>query len=106
MGLPSGRTSGQGGGNPFAPPVTRALGKPPSAGTCIRPMDCGLADGAKTIVPSDAQLAPKLLFATPQIVTGEPPGSRTFFNWRSAKNPSHCPSGEKNGVSALSIPAM
>jgi hypothetical protein len=35
-----------------------------------------------------------------------PPATWTFFSLRSWKKPIHCPSGEKKGVMAPSVPAM
>jgi hypothetical protein len=38
-------------------------------------------------------------------VKGTPPSRATFLIARSAANPSHFPSGEKNGYLAFSVPA-
>ncbi len=42
--------------------------------------------------------------ARPLSVTVAPPVLAIFFSFPSAKNPIHCPSGEKNGYSAPSVP--
>src|SRR5207247_6483858 len=43
--------------------------------------------------------------ASASVSTG-PPATATFLSLPSAKNPIHCPSGEKNGVIASSVPAI
>jgi hypothetical protein len=39
------------------------------------------------------------------IVIGAPPSTEIFFSFPPAKNAIHFPSGEKNGLSAPSVPA-
>src|SRR3982751_2894296 len=51
---------------------------------------------ANTIFPSSPQLAPRIDVAS-QSVTAAPPSTEIFFTLPSDVNPSHCPSGEKNG---------
>ena len=41
---------------------------------------------------------------TSHSVTAAPPVTEIFFSFPSAKNPIHWPDGEKNGLSALSVP--
>ena len=48
------------------------------------------------ILPSSSQLAPRPLPASHKVI-GEPPWMEIFFILLSAKNPIHCPFGEKNG---------
>ena len=57
------------------------------------------------MVSSGPQLPPRLA-AAPQRAKGAPPLRETFFNLPSAKNPSDFPSGEKNGLSAPSVPEI
>src|SRR5262245_17621315 len=103
--LPPGRTSGQRWDtSPFVGSgMVRALGVPPAADTANRP-DVAAA-GVKMMVPSGPQLAPRLRNA-PQRVKGAPPPRETLFSLPSAKNPTDCPSGEKNGLSAPSVPGI
>ena len=56
------------------------------------------------MVPSSAHAPPRLLLAS-QIGDKPPPVARIFFSLPSAKNAIHCPSGEKNGLRAPSVPA-
>ena len=51
------------------------------------------------------QVAPYGLRAS-QSVTGVPPETGTFFRCVFVKNPIHCPSGEKKGLKAPSVPAI
>jgi hypothetical protein len=73
--------------------VVRGCGSPPAAETRNSPLD-GL--GAKTIVPSAAQLAPRLC-VTLQSVSGVPPLTGTLRISDAVTEPTHCPSGEMNG---------
>src|SRR5262245_6322599 len=59
---------------------------------------------ANTIEWSADHVAPKALGTSVSVVTA-PPLSGTFFRRPLEKNPSHCPSGEKNGIVAPSVPA-
>ena len=77
-------------------------GVPPSSETRDRPHRLS-AVPPNTIVPSTPQLAPCISGAS-QIVTRVPSESRTFMSLSSATNPSHSPSGEKNGPWAFSAP--
>src|SRR5262249_27541716 len=101
--FPPGRICGQRWDiSPFLPSGTvKGFGVPPPAETRNRP-DSRL-DGVKMMVSSGPQLAPRLTEALHR-VKGAPPLTETFFSLPSAKNPTHCPSGEKNGVSAPSVP--
>src|SRR5215470_5972509 len=56
------------------------------------------------MLPSLPQLPPRGLMA-PQRSTVAPPKTEIFFNLPSAKNPTHRPSGEKNGSMPLTVPA-
>ena len=69
------------------------VGSPPAAGTRIRPLP---GSGANTIVPSAPQEAPRLRL-TLVIVSGVPPDAGTFRISVAVTNPTHSPSGEKNG---------
>ena len=60
---------------------------------------------AKTIVPLLLQLPPSPSGAS-QIAIGVPPPTGAFFNLPSAKNPTHSPSGEKNGLTAPKVPGI
>ncbi len=60
--------------------------------------------GVKTIVSSSIQVPPRPFAASDSLI-GAPPVTETFFNWPSAKNAIHWPSGEKNGLAAPSVPA-
>ena len=84
--------------------LVSGAGEPPADGT----WDNSLRGArAKKIVPSSAQLPPRVLpFAVQalQIVIGAPPLTEDLFRFPSAKNAIHFPSGEKNGLSAPSVP--
>ena len=54
-------------------------------------------NGANTIHPSGPQ-APPFASGVSHSVTGAPPDNAIFFNFASAKNATHSPSGEKNGL--------
>src|SRR5215831_7351315 len=54
------------------------------------------------MLPSSPQLPPRGVGASAK-VTGAPPVTEIFFNLPSAKNPSHCSSGEKNGDEAPDV---
>jgi len=66
---------------------------PPAAGICISAL-AGL--GAKTIVPSGPQLAPRERSVSQSLI-GEPPLTGTFRISPGVTKPTHVPSGEKNG---------
>jgi len=57
------------------------------------------------MLPSSPQLPPPTPGLSHNGITG-PPRTETFFSFPSAKKASHCPSGEKKGPSALSVPAI
>lgn len=59
--------------------------------------------GINTIVPSSPH-APPRPFGASHSVTPAPPATAIFFSLPPAKNAIHCPSGEKNGLSASSVP--
>ena len=59
--------------------------------------------GVKAIQPASLQLAPRPFGASHRTTT-VPPATCTFLSFPLAKNPTHCPSGEKNGVRASSVP--
>src|SRR5262245_52628732 len=76
-----------------APPATGHRESPPRR------------SGATTMNPSGPQLGPRPL-ATSQIGAGDPPSSDTFQILPCRENPTQRLSGEKNGLSASSVPAM
>ena len=55
------------------------------------------------MLPSSPQLAPRPAGASHK-ETSSPPSIRVFFSFPCAKNPIHCPSGEKKGAYAPSVP--
>ena len=57
------------------------------------------------IVSSCSHVAPSKSAAS-QRMAGEPPSARIFFSLPSAENPTHCPSGEKNGTRAPVVPGI
>ena len=76
------------------------VGVPPSEG--IRAM--GLpAIRDTTILPSSPHVPPRPLGASHKF-SGMPPSKDSFFNLPPAKNATDCPSGEKNGPKAPSVP--
>ena len=83
--------------SPFTSTFVTGFGSPPEAGTWKSPPVhfCG-----NTIVSSGAHEPPSRRSNTPhsQIVTGAPPEIETFLIRLSDQKPTHCPSGEKNGV--------
>src|SRR5579872_223248 len=99
---PSGRISGQRYESSFllTSGAVRISGEPPAAETRIRPPN---KVGAKVIVLSGPQVALRLMGAS-QSVVASPPLTEAFFSLPSAKNPTHWPSGEKNGLVALVEP--
>src|SRR5262249_2194538 len=103
--LPPGRISGQRWEvSPFLRSgVVKGFGVPPSAETSNRPEIESV--GVKMMVSSGPQLAPRLRDALQRVI-GAPPLRETFFSLPSAKNPTDCPSGEKNGLSAPSVPGI
>src|SRR5437867_7578460 len=102
--LPPGRISGQRWeASPFLRSrMVRGFGVPPAAETRNRPE---LKEGVSMMLSSGPQLAPRTAAAL-QRVKAAPPLSETFFSLPSAKNPNDCPSGEKNGLSAPSVPGI
>ena len=58
-----------------------------------------------TMVSSDGEAAPNGRSVS-HILTGGPPARATFLIALVAENPIQLPSGEKNGPSAPSVPAM
>ncbi len=91
--LPFGSTCGQRWLISSSPRVVRTSGSPPTALTRKRPEG---GDGAKTIVSSGPQLAPRLR-STAQSVLGVPPLIGTFLSALRVTKPSQAPSGEKKG---------
>ena len=55
------------------------------------------------MLSSSPQLAPRPEGGSHKEI-GSPPSIRVFFSFPAAKNPTHCPSGEKNGAYAPSVP--
>ena len=60
----------------------------------------------KMIVSSDPQLAPNTAGVSQIVVAGPPPPTDIFFSAPALQNPTHCPSGEKKGPDAPSVPAI
>src|SRR5262245_15611252 len=58
---------------------------------------------AAIMLPSSLQLAPRPAGASHKTI-GSPASSRIFLSFPAAKNPTHCPSGEKKGAYAPSVP--
>src|SRR5262245_5225526 len=58
---------------------------------------------AATMLPSSLQLAPRPDGASHRM-TGALPSNRVFFSLLPAKKPTHCPSVEKKGAYAPSVP--
>src|SRR5262245_37501884 len=59
------------------------------------------------MLPSSAQLALEVMaLGRSQMVATAPPPSGTFLILSVVQNPIHAPSGEKNGASASSVPAI
>src|SRR3970040_596037 len=84
--------------------VVSTCGLPPAAGTVEIPVP-GVVLGVKKIMSSDPQLAPRPAGASQRVKVAPPP-TGTFFNFPGAKKPIHCPSGEKKGPYAPSVPAI
>ena len=57
----------------------------------------------KTIVSSLAQAPPRSATASHSVTVG-PPVTAIFFSFPPLKKATHCPSGEKNGLAAPSLP--
>src|SRR5262245_7192871 len=70
---------------------------PPTSGTRNKPDACC----AKTMKPSSDQLPPNNDGVSHKVIDA-PPDTETFLSRPSAKNAIHCPSGEKNGLTAPS----
>src|SRR5688572_24465395 len=93
----------------------RICGHRGSIDSCLRstttvdaPDDEGTLDSlpkpiAAMILPSVPQLPPERSTASHKM-TGEPPSIAVFFKLPDAQNPTHCPSGEKKGPRAPSVP--
>src|SRR3954469_22084735 len=75
--------------------VVSTFGSPPPDDTESSPVTTPA--GAKTIVPSAPQLAPRGAPTTRHTVTTGPPLMATFFSSPVAKNPIHRPSGDRKG---------
>jgi hypothetical protein len=58
----------------------------------------------KTMVSSEPQVP--IGDGPSHSVTGPPPLSDTFFSFPGTPNPTHRPSGEKNGLNAPSVPGI
>ena len=100
--FPSGRIVGQAWRSALSPGQSvRRWASPPAADTRMRPR----ASGAKTIVSFGPQAPPSGLGASATVMAG-PPVSETFFSFPALKNATHCPSGEKNGWLAFSVPGI
>src|SRR5262245_25213516 len=83
--------------------LVQGCGLPPAAETRKSPV---LKLGAKMMVSSAAHVAPTPAVVS-AIVATVPPLTDIFFSLPSAvKNPIHCPSGEKKGAYAPSVPSI
>ena len=91
---------------PIEVQVVSGSGVPPADGTrsSVLPSLLVLLLGRKVMVPSSDQLPPRP-FGASHSVTAAPPLTAIFFNFPLAKKATHCPSGEKNGPNAPSVPA-
>ena len=78
--------------------VVNGVGVPPVAATLQMP-----SRWLKTIRSSSAQVAPNGSPASDSFTAG-PPTRDTFLRAPADQKPTHCPSGEKNGPSAPSVP--
>jgi hypothetical protein len=87
--------------------VVTAVSSPPPDETRQMPDE---TFGVKKMVSCASQLPVPLedtpMSATSASETGSPPLRSTFFSLRSAKNPTHWPSGEKNGAKPPSVPGI
>src|SRR5205823_10634412 len=54
--------------------------------------------------PSSPQEPPLAKLVASHNAIAAPPLTEIFFSFASAKNPIHCPFGEKNGAKAFSVP--
>src|SRR5579863_1889071 len=101
--LPPGRIWGQRWvTSPGASSVT-GVGAPPAEGIRDKPP---LPFRAAMRLPSSPQLPPRPLPpAASHRLAAAPPSTEIFFSLLSAKNATHCPSGEKKGAYAPSVPA-
>src|SRR5262245_2715053 len=102
--LPEGSTCGQRCVASESCVVASGSGTPPSDDTRQRKRSGPFTAGVKTILSSRPQLPPRPLAASHRVIEA-PPATATFFSFPPAKNASHCPSGEKNGLAAPSVPA-
>src|SRR5262249_435867 len=98
--FPPGRTCGQRWLFSPSPSAVNGLGLPPAEGTIERPT-CVSSDAM--MLPSSPQLPPRPAGASHRI-TGSPPSTASFLSLPAAKKATHCPSGEKNGAYAPSLP--
>ena len=57
-------------------------------------------------MPSAAHVPPRPTTGVSQIGTGAPPSTDERLSCPSAKKATHCPSGEKNGYAAPSVPVI
>ena len=85
--------------------VVNGVGIPPAAATRRSPCPRSSTD-EKTIVSSEPQDAATPRAGASHSVTGGPPRIDIFFNLPPAENPTHSPSGEKNGNVAPSEPRI
>src|SRR5438093_7332019 len=100
--LPPDKNSGQRWIISPLPSRVSGCGVPPSWETCCRPCP---TTPCSTRVPWLLQLAPPGTGALAS-VTAALPFTETFLSFPPAKKPIHWLSGEKNGLTALSVPAM
>src|SRR5262245_19534484 len=101
--LPPGSSCGQrwlGGSSDLD--LNNGSGVPPAADTLIKVVTCELS-GANMILPSSDQSPPRPLGASHNVIA-VPPLTGIFFSLPGVKNPTHSPSGEKNGLKAPSVP--
>src|ERR1700686_5394956 len=98
--LPPGRICGQRWAlSPLCKSVT-GVGGPPAEGIRDSPPT---GPSAAMILPSSPQLPPSPLAASHKVIS-EPPSTEIFLSFPSEKKATHCPSGEKKGAHAPSVP--
>ena len=91
---------------PVSPPPQRVRSE---VRPCLQPMKCA-ASGyrssgwVRTQSCHRRSTRRRELLSASASVTAAPPVTAIFLSLPRAKNPIHCPSGEKNGLSALSVP--
>src|SRR5262249_34028667 len=81
--------------------LVSSAGVPPASDTLKSP---DLVVGEKTMFPSSPQ-SPPFGPSASQSVRAAPPVIEIFFSLLPAKKAIHCPSGEKKGLEAFSVPA-